>query len=316
MAEVSTVLKGTLEDHLGRVLHPDSEADQILCDDGKSVETRLAELLAAFAEYLPLNGGGTVNGNLELKNGRFTASEWAGVSAGSDGFVLFGKNCYKHPINNRYYYKNTHKNIGASGIVLKYGSEGVYWFDMGTIATVKDQEFTPDIKSLTNPDAPLISGQDLNGLTQNGRYCGQNFANAPFGSKDWWYIFVQNLTQNSVNYVSQVAVAVNQQAIYSRNRRNGTWGSWERTATLIGDGNASYIQIPRYGPDSGRGGYVGFPDGNQTLYLTNDQSGGAINLSAQGGVMINGTKIPMQHISSAYPDNSQGADGDTWDVYV
>lgn len=315
MAEVSTVLKGTLEDHLGRVLHPDSEADQILCEDGKSVETRLAELLAAFAGYLPLNGGGTVNGNLELQGGNFTASGWAGVSAGSDGFVLFGKNCYKHPTNNRYYYQNTHENIGASGIILKYGHEGVYWFDMGTIATVKDQEFTPDIKSLTNPDAPLISGQDLDSLTQNGTFCGNTMTNTPFASSDWFWVFVNNLTNNSANYVSQTAVAVNQEAIYTRTRRNGVWGAWARVATISSDGSSAFVPIPRYGPESARGGYLGYPDGGTMLYLTNE-TGGAINLSSTGGVQINGQRIPAQFYSTNPPSSSDGQDGDVWDVYV
>ena len=316
MADVTSIMQGAFEDYQGNKLLPATVAEMVAMASGKSVETAIAELLQTLSGYVPLSGGGTINGSLELQNGGFTASAWAGMSAGSDGFVLFGKNCYKHPTNNKYYYKNTHENIGAAGIIFKYGSEGVFWFDTGTVATVADQEFTPDIKSLTNPDAPLISGQDLNSLTQNGVYCGQNFTNAPFSSTDWWYVFVQNLTQNSVNYCTQIAIAVNQQAMYQRGRRNGAWDDWQRVATIIAGNNSAYIPFPRYGPESGRGGYVGFPDSSQNLYLTNEQEGGYINLSAGGGVYINGTKVPTQHVSTSAPNNSQGSDGDTWDVYV
>lgn len=317
MADTTTIIAGQLQDHLGRVLHPESEAGHIGTRDGKSVETKLAELLAKFAEYLPLSGGGTVSGLLNITGGRVDVNQWASLSAGSDGFVMLALNAYKGPTDNKYYYRATHANIGARGIIFRYGGDGgISWFDTGMVATTADQEFTPDIKSLTRPDAELISGQDLNNLTANGHYCGQNITNAPFSSTDWWYVFVQNLTDNSVNYCTQTAIAVNQNAVYTRMRRNGTWQAWDRLSTITSGGGASYIPIPTGGPDSERGGYVGFPDSSVNMYLTNERSGGYINLSAPGGVYVNGTKISAQHVSTSAPNNSQGADGDTWDVYV
>lgn len=317
MADPATVLKGTLEDYLGRVLHPDSEADQIIMKDGKSVEAKIAELVAMLAGYVSLSGGGKIDGTLELTGGkaRYVTTQWGVLSAGTDGFVLLAKNAYKDPNTNTYKFANTHESIGACGIEFKHGSPGIWWFDTGMVATVADAEFTPEFRSLTNPDALLVSGQDLNNLTQNGTYCGNGMTNTPFASSDWFWVFCTNLTNNSVNYVTQTAVAVNQEAIYTRTRRNGTWGAWARVATISSDGSSAYIPIPRYGPESARGGYVGYPDGGTILYLTNE-TGGAINLSAPGGVMINGTKVPAQHISTQAPNNSQGVDGDTWDVYV
>ena len=315
MAEVSTVLKGALEDHLGRVLHPDSEADQILCEDGKSVETRLAELLAAFAGYLPLNGGGTVNGAIKINNGKLEINKWGVVSTGSDGFVLIAQNAYKDPVKNTYHYAHTHENVGARGIEFKHGQPGVWWFDQGMIPTTEGQEFAPSFRSMTNPDAALISGQDLDSLTQNGTFCGNTMTNTPFASSDWFWVFVNNLTNNSANYVTQTAVAVNQEAIYTRTRRNGVWGAWARVATISSDGSSAFVPIPRYGPESARGGYLGYPDGGTMLYLTNE-TGGAINLSSTGGVQINGQRIPAQFYSTNPPSSSDGQDGDVWDVYV
>ena len=312
-----TIVKGRMEDHLGRQFHPMSEAALIAMANGKSVETAVAELLAMFAEYLPLSGGGTVNGKINITNGRLDVNQWATISAGTDGFMMLGQNCYKGPTDNAYYFRNTHSDLGARAIVFRYGgNSGISWFDTGMIATTADQEFTPTFRSLTNPEGELITGQDLNNLTANGFFCGSTLTNAPFASSDWWYVINRHLTDNATAYITQTAIAVNQNAIYTRTRRNNQWQPWERIATVSGDGNASFIPIPRYGPDSWRGGYVGFPDANHTLYLTNDVSGGAINLSAPGGVQINGTRIPTQYVSTQAPDNAQGVDGDTWDVYV
>ena len=316
MSDTTTILKGEFEDNQGRKLHPITEAILVAMANGKSVEATVAELLAMFAGYLPLSGGGTIQGPVTLDGGKISVNMWAQISAGSDGFVLLANNAYKSQADNKYYYANTHDNIGARGIEFKYGQPGVWWFDTGNIATTAGQEFTPEFKSLTAPEAPLISGQDLNNLTANGNYCGQNLSNAPFSSTDWWYISVQHLTDNSTAYVTQTAIAVNQAAVYTRTRLNGTWQAWDRLATITAGGGASYIPIPTGGPGSGRGGYVGFPDSSVNMYLTNERQGGYINLSAPGGVYVNGTKIPAQHISTQAPNNSQGADGDTWDVYV
>ena len=312
----TTIIGGNMEDSQGRVLHPATEAKFVSTEDGKSVETKIAELLAEFGKYLPLASGGTVTGPINIDGGCMGINMWAQVSAGSDGFVLLANNAYKSQADNKYYFANTHDNIGARGIEFKYGQPGVWWFDTGNIATTAGQEFTPEWKSLTAPEAPLISGQDLNNLTANGHYCGQNLSNAPFSSTDWWYVSVQHLTDNSTAYVTQTAIAVNQNAVYTRTRRNNEWQPWERLATITSGGGASYIPIPIGGPGSGRGGYVGFPDSSVNLYLTNERQGGYINLSAPGGVYVNGTKVQTQHISTSAPNNSQGADGDTWDVYV
>lgn len=316
MILLETILKGRLEDHLGRVLHPQSEADQIAMADGKSVEEKVAELLAVFGGYIPKNGGGVIqSGNLGIENGHLSTARWLCASAGTDGHAMYAQNAYKNPNNNKYYFLNTHESMGARGIIFRHGSPGVWWFDTGMRATTADEEFTPTFKRLDKPDAEMVTGRDFNSLLENGVYCGSGLQNAPFGSSDWFYIFVQNLTDNSTNYVTQWAVAVNQQATYQRGRRAGNWDQWQRVATITADSNASFIPIPISGPESGRGGYVGFPDTSNMLYLTNEK-GGPINLSATGGVMINGTKIPNNYVATWAPLSTDGQDGDTWDVYV
>lgn len=83
-----------------------------------------------------LRTGGDISGPL-------TVSSWGSISAGTSGFFLMGHNCYIHPTNNKYYYKQTHSNMGARGIVFRLGQAGVYTFDTGPISTMKDSEFTP-----------------------------------------------------------------------------------------------------------------------------------------------------------------------------
>ena len=248
---------------------------------------------------------------------RLDVNQWASISAGTDGFMLLGQNCYKGPTDNKYYFRNTHSDLGARGIVFRYGGNtGISWFDTGMIATTADTEFTPTIKSLTNPEGEMITGQDLNNLTANGFFCGSTLTNAPFSSSDWWYVIVHHLTDNATAYVTQTAIAVNQNAVYTRQRRNGQWQSWERVVTAVANGQQGYIPIFRGGPESGRSAYVGYGDSTNTLYISNDISGGDVNILAAGGLAINGVKVPTQHISTLAPNNSQGADGDTWDVYV
>lgn len=313
MAE--TIIKGQLEDHTGRILHPKSEADLVTMSDGKSVETKFAELLSKLSRYLSLDGGGDITGNLNINLGRLSISNWGAFSSGTDGHVMYAQNAYKNPVDNKYYFLRTHESMGAKGVLMRHGADGLYFFDTGMIPTVEDQEFTPKFRRLDRPDAELINGGELDDLTQNGIYCGNSLVNAPFGSADWWWVFVQGLTDNATKYVVQTAVAVNQEATYTRTRRNGVWGAWARLATIASDGNAAYIPIPRHGPESARGGYIGYPDGSTMLYLTNE-TGGPINLSSTAGVQINGQRVPAQFYSTAAPSASDGQDGDVWDVYV
>lgn len=251
MAEVTTIMKGQLQDHLGRVLHPDSEADQISTKDGKSVDTKLEELLAKFAEYLPKNGGGDITGNVNINLGRMSISNWGSISSGTDGHVMYAQNAYKNPVDNKYYYLQTHSNMGARGIVFRHGAPGIYWFDMGLIATTADAEFTPTFIRLDKPEAEIISNQDLDTITVNGAYCGTNMSNAPGGSLDWFYINVLHLNDNSIAYVSQIARWVNGTSMYVRSRINGTWSAWKEIITenggnITGDLTIRGQKVPAY----------------------------------------------------------------------
>lgn len=233
MADATTIIKGRMEDHLGRILRPDTDADQVLFSDGNNAETKVQALINMLAGYVPKNGSSTINGSLETNNGHISADQWLAISSGSDGHALFAQNAYKDYNANTYHYLRTHESMGARGIIFRHGSPGIYWFDTGMVATTKDTAFTPTFRRLDAPDGELISGQDLNALTQNGVYCGQQVTNAP--DSDWWYIWVQNLSGNSTSYVFQLVSGVNSMSMYFRIRLNGNWLGWARLLTS-GDG--------------------------------------------------------------------------------
>ena len=337
MAEATTFLKGQLQDHLGQVLHPDTEGDQVQLNNGKNLETQLQDLLNKFDGYLSKASGGIVNGNIETRNGHICADQWLAISSGSDGHVLWAQNAYKDHWNNTYHYLRTHESMGAKGLIFRHGSSGIYWFDTGMGPTTADEEFTPTFKRLDRPEAELISGTDLNNLTENGVYCGENFANSPNGSTDWYYINVLHLANNTTYYVTQVARGVNDFSIYARTRINGTWGGWQQiitgsggnvsgALTLTGNGGnglqlvgSDHVYIPIYksGVAGGRSGYIGYPDKDAlTLAFANELPNGTISLNAPGGVYVNARKLPNYYAATWAPLSTDGQDGDVWDVYV
>lgn len=270
------ILKGTLEDHLGNTLLPETLAIQVKTADGKTVEVKLAELvekitalvskdqaldakdaelLAKFAQYLPTSGG-AINGSLQISGGAgLNLSTWGGISAGPDGAVLIGQNCYKDSKTNKYHFTNTHGNMGARGIIFLLGWKDAYIFDTGSRATTAGEEFTPALyKILTE------KGGNIAGLTVTG---------------------------NGSNNLSLVGT----DHVYMQIYRTG-----------IAGGRSAYI---------GYGG-VGDPD----VTVANTISGGAVKIISAGGLTVNGTKVPKILRSTAAPTASDGEDGDVWHQYV
>ena len=222
MSEV-TIMKGALEDHLGRIIYPDTAADQVITEDGKTVEEMLADLLANFSKYLPL-AGGTLTGDVKTSKGNYHVNSWGCFSAGSDGVVMIAENAYKHPTNNTYHYSTTHATMGARGIVFRNGQPGVWYFDTGSIATTANAAFTPTFISITDKATKRFTG-DLNDITENTIVDGLNVANAP--GENWY--FVQHIanSQSSSLYGTQIAYALHSTDVQRRRKVNGAWTPWE-----------------------------------------------------------------------------------------
>ena len=222
MAE-TIIIKGALEDHLGRILHPDTEADQVIFPDGKTAAEKVAELLANLAKYLPLTGG-TLTGDLKTNKGNIHINSWGCISAGTDGTVVIGENVYKHATNNTYHYATTHATMGARGIVFRNGVEGIWYFDTGRIATTANTAFNPTFVSLTDKATKNYTG-NLNDITANMTIDCSGVTNAP---GDGWY-FVQHIAQSTdpSNNATQIAYALNSTDVKRRRKSGGTWSAWE-----------------------------------------------------------------------------------------
>ena len=221
MSEV-TIMKGALEDHLGRIIYPDTAADQVITEDGKTAEEKLAELLANFSKYLPL-AGGTVTGDVKTSKGNYHVNQWGCFSAGSDGIVMLAENAYKHPTNNTYHYAATHPSMGARGIVFRSGVQGVWYFDTGLIATTANAQFNPNLISITDKATKNYTG-NLNNITENTIVDGNAMENAP--TADWY--FVQHIAHSGgTTYATQIAYSFFSPDVYRRRKSQGGWSTWE-----------------------------------------------------------------------------------------
>ena len=222
MAE-TIIMKGALEDHLGRIIHPDTEADQVIRKNGQTVDASLADLLAKFANYLPLSGG-FVSGDLRIGRGIHTINNWGCFSAGTDGSVVIAENAYKHPSNNTFHYVATHATMGARGIVFRNGQPGVWYFDTGSIATTADATFTPTLISITDKSTKQFTG-DLNDITENIVVDCTAVANGP--GAEWYFVQHFSHSNNPVATATQIAYAFFTADVKRRRKVNGTWSEWE-----------------------------------------------------------------------------------------
>lgn len=107
---------------------------------------------------------------------------------------------------------------------------------------------TGDISSLktyVENSIDVSSLGDWNSLPyKNGFYKGVSMSNSPSGSTvnpGWWYV-IQILHDGS--YVRQIAFSFrnDNQAIYSRAKMAGTWGSWEAMMESGSNTNGRYIK--------------------------------------------------------------------------
>ena len=218
----TTVIKGPLEDHRGRVLHPDTDADQVLLNNGMTVEQQIAALLQKFASYLPVTGG-IVNGTLGTHQANIHISEWGRISVGTSGHVMIANNAYIHPTQNTYHFANTHESVGARGILLQNGIPGIMYFDTGHMATTADAVFSPSFKPLVKKQTEPVL--DLNNITENTIIDCTSVSDGP--GQDWYYVQHIGHSSDPANYATQIAYAFNTIDVKRRRKVNGQWKPWE-----------------------------------------------------------------------------------------
>ena len=226
MAE-TIIMKGALEDHMGRIIYPDTAADQVMTETGKTVEERLSDLLAKFEKYLPLVGG-TIRGDVQTYFGKYHVNTWGVLSTGTDGTVVLAENAYIHPANNTFHFANDHASMGARGIVFRNGIKGVWYFDTGSIATTAGVAFTPTLISITDKSTKEFSG-NLNDISENVLIDCNNLANGP--GSDWYFIQHISHSADPANWATQIAYALNSNDVKRRRKNGGVWTAWESFLT-------------------------------------------------------------------------------------
>ena len=223
MSEETIIMKGALEDHLGHIIHPDTESDQVIRPNGQNVEEALAALLANFANYLSIVGG-TITGDLKTNRGNYHVNGWGCVSSSTDGTVMIAENAYLHPTNNTYHYANAHASMGARGIVFRSNAAGIWYFDTGSINTTADAVFVPTLISITDKSTKNYTG-NLNNIAENTVIDCSGLENGP---GDGWY-FIQHFSHslNAETTATQIAYAFNSADVKRRRKASGTWSAWE-----------------------------------------------------------------------------------------
>lgn len=223
MADETTIIKGAIEDHLGRVLHPETEGDQVVMENGKLLPTALQDIINKFNDYLPLTGG-SLSGILWVGGKRIFTAPWGCISCADDGTVVIANNAYKHSSNLTYHFMATHNSMGAKGIVMQMGKPGIWYFDTGSIATVANAEFTPTLISLTDKSTKEFTG-NLNSISENTIIDCTGLANGP---GEGWY-FIQHISHSAdpINWATQIAYALNSNDVKRRRKNGGVWFDWE-----------------------------------------------------------------------------------------
>ncbi|MBB6217489.1 hypothetical protein HNQ80_003610 [Anaerosolibacter carboniphilus] len=175
-----------------------------------------------------------------------TNGRWGQFSAGSNGNVLLGHNCYIDANDaNKIKYKHTHASLGARGIVFDWGGQGTpMYFDMGNIATTAGTAFTPTFVKMYHEGSPgvlslassgeavlLTAGQTFGGLTKTGFYMGAFMADKPPSTHDWAY--VQHIKHNNV-WAMQIGKGFHDadpmyyRTKWSQDGSTAIWGGWKQ----------------------------------------------------------------------------------------
>lgn len=222
-----------------------------------NVETALKELFDNKFN----KSGGNISGSTYFDSSKpITMNSWGSISVGSNGYVLFGQNCYINKDDNTYKYANTHSNIGAKGIVFTYATgENLFYFDMGDIATTKDATFTPSLKKIwyegnqgsgSGMDADTVDGlqggnivqsygNQTSATLQNNTTLASGMYTIADGSglglaSIWWHIINMHHFDNN-GYNAQIAIPLNNSGfpVQYRMSTSGAWSAWQPIGTPV-----------------------------------------------------------------------------------
>jgi hypothetical protein len=127
--------------------------------------------------------------------------------------------------------------------VFQNGQPGIWYFDTGSRATTADEQFTAQLASMTDKSTGLISGKNMDDITENGLYNGITMTNAP--TNDWFWFEVMNHSLNPNNWCTQFAHSFGSNDSFRRTKSNGVWTGWEKIMTT---GNSPALHYATWEP--------------------------------------------------------------------
>ncbi|MEC0234472.1 pyocin knob domain-containing protein [Paenibacillus kribbensis] len=180
--------------------------------------------------------------NTAILSGNYAVAiaNWTGYSNYPAGSYTYGKLVVHGDYGLRIQTYHTHDNPGRVYTRVSFNdTDWRAWTEVitsNTTANWQKYKLTTDVGSNN-----LIIGLDLNNITRNGFYAGENLANCPLGTSAgiWAYVEVMTLDANSGYVIQKLYNLHGEATMYMRTCRSGTWGPWSQdlfTSVVNGKG--------------------------------------------------------------------------------
>ncbi|MGG1641889.1 pyocin knob domain-containing protein [Paenibacillus sp. NRS-1782] len=185
--------------------------------------------------------------NTAILSGNYAVAlaNWTGYSNYPAGSYTYGKLVVHGDYGLRVQTYHTHDNPGRVYTRVSFNdTDWRAWTEVitsNTTANWQKYRLTTD----TGSNILYISG-DLNNLTKNGFYAGENLGNCPLGKAlgTWAYIEVMSLDGTSGYVIQKLYNLHGDFSFYVRTQKSGTWGPWSQDLfTSVVDGKGAVAGV-------------------------------------------------------------------------
>ncbi|MEK5378057.1 tail fiber protein [Paenibacillus sp. FSL P2-0173] len=231
--DASTTQKGIVQ-----LTNSTNSTSETLAPTAKALKTTYDLANSAYRH----RGNAPTDWNTAILSGNYAVAvaNWTGYSNYPTGSYTYGKLVVHGDYGLRVQIYYTHDNPGR--IFTRVSFNDTDWrpwteeITTNTAANWQKYKLTTDVGSNN-----LIIGADLNNITRNGFYAGENLANCPLGTSQgiWAYVEVMTLDANSGYVIQKLYNLHGEATMYMRTCRSGTWGPWSQdlfTSVVNGKG--------------------------------------------------------------------------------
>ncbi|MEC0237764.1 tail fiber protein [Paenibacillus kribbensis] len=264
VADALDKAKQYTDDQLSNVRVPDASLTQkgiaqLTNATNSTSETLVPTAKALKTTYDLANSAYRARGNVPsdwntaILSGNYAVAlaNWTGYSNYPAGSYTYGKLVVHGDYGLRVQTYHTHDNPGRVYTRVSFNdTDWRAWTEVitsNTTANWQKYRLTTD----TGSNILYISG-DLNNLTKNGFYAGENLGNCPLGTAlgTWAYIEVMSLDGTSGYVIQKLYALHGDSSFYMRTQKSGTWGPWSQdlfTSVASGKGDIAGAIIDRGG---------------------------------------------------------------------